>query len=926
MAELLEHLVRDRADEVALVDENATSTWAELDRSVDRWIAVLRGAGLAVGDRVAFVLGNRRETFEALLACVHAGLVAVPVNWHLTAPEIAHIVADSGARAVLTEAAYAPTVRAAVDLVPEAPDLLVTVDGGEGFALAADLPAGPPVPAVSGGVLLYTSGTSGRPKGVVNPLLVVGAPVERVAGTTAALGDGLGIPTRGRALLVGPWYHSAQLFFAQFPLLRGCTLVIRRRFDPVEVLRVIDEERISISHLVPTQFIRLLRVDEATRAAFSGASLARIWHGGGPCPPETKRAMIDWWGPVFVEYYAATEAGIVTLADSQTWLARPGTVGRPAPPTEVVVVDEDGKPVPAGQEGRVAVRRPPGRGFHYHNAPEQTENAHVAPHTFTVGDLGYLDDDGYLFLTGRSAELIVSGGVNIYPAEVEGVLLAHPAVQDGVVIGVPDPEFGERVHALVQLDPDWPATDVDRVLDAHCRTALAGFKVPRSYEVVDRIPREPTGKLPRRALRDRYQHDPAPPTRLADPATYLAGVPHHEFARLRREAPVAWVDEVELTRTDGDDRTRSRGRGFWAVTRYAAVSEVSRDPVTFSSAAGGAFLADPRTTEDLERNRQLLINMDAPEHTWVRRLVAGVFTPRAVGRLRDMVTRHAEEVVARAVAAREIDVVADLAAELPLLVLTDLLGMPPSDRKLLFDWSNNLVGFDDPRYGGGSVQRYRDTFAAAFAYARQLAAERRARPTDDLVSLLVHARSDGRGLTDAQLCQLWLLLVIAGNETTRHLISNGVQALLEHPDQRDRLIADPTLTASAVEELLRWVTPIMQFRRTATRDTVLDGTRIAAGDKVVIWYASANRDPAVFADPDRLDLGRDPNPHLAFGIGPHFCLGAHLARLEMTALLTALRPHLAGLRLTGPVQRMRTNFMNAITAMPARFDAVPEGE
>lgn len=165
MAELLEHLVRDRADEVALVDETATSTWAELDRSVDRWIAVLRGAGLDVGDRVAFVLGNRRETFEALLACVHAGLVAVPVNWHLTAPEIAHIVADSGARAVLTEAAYAPTVRAAVDLVPEAPDLLVTVDGGEGFALAADLPAGPPVPAVSGGVLLYTSGTSGRPKG-----------------------------------------------------------------------------------------------------------------------------------------------------------------------------------------------------------------------------------------------------------------------------------------------------------------------------------------------------------------------------------------------------------------------------------------------------------------------------------------------------------------------------------------------------------------------------------------------------------------------------------------------------------------------------------------------------------------------------------------------------------------------------------------
>ncbi|MEV0005260.1 cytochrome P450 [Micromonospora sp. NPDC050980] len=926
MAELLENMVRERGGDAALVDEDGTRTWAELDRGVDRWIGALRGAGLTVGDRVAFVLGNRHETFEALLACVHAGLVAVPVNWHLTAPEIAHILTDSGARAVLTEAGYAASVRAAVDRVPQAPEVLVTVDGGDGFTPLAELPAGDAGPAVSGGVLLYTSGTSGRPKGVVNPLLTVGAPLERVAGTTAALGGGLGIPTSGRALLVGPWYHSAQLFFAQFPLLRGCTLVMRRRFDPVETLRVIDDEKITISHLVPTQFIRLLRVDEATRAAFSGASLARIWHGGGPCPPETKRAMIDWWGPVFVEYYAATEAGIVTLADSHTWLARPGTVGRAAPPTEVLVVDDEGRPVPTGQEGRVAVRRPPGRGFHYHNAPEQTEQAHVAPHTFTLGDLGRLDDDGYLYLTGRSAELIVSGGVNVYPAEVEAVLLTHPAVSDGVVVGVPDAEFGEQVRALVQLDPAWPVEGVEAILDAHCRAGLAGFKVPRSYELVDRIPREPTGKVPRAALRDRHRHAPAPPGLLADPATYLTGVPHAEFARRRREAPVAWVDEVALTRTDQDGETTSRGRGFWAVTRYAAVSAVSRDPALFSSAAGGAFLADPRTPQDLDRNRQLLINMDAPEHAWVRRLVAGAFTPRAVGRLHELVTRHAEEVVGRAVAAGDVDVVADLAAELPLLVLTDLLGMPATDRKLLFEWSNNLVGFDDPEHGGGSVPRYRDTFAAAFAYVRQLAAQRRARPTEDLMSLLVHAESDGRGLTDAQLCQLWLLLVIAGNETTRHLISGGVQALLAHPAQRDRLIAEADLTGPAVEELLRWVTPIMQFRRTATRDTVLDGARIAAGDKVVVFYSSANRDPEAFAEADRLDLGRDPNPHLAFGIGPHFCLGAHLARLEMAAFLTAIRPHLAGLRLTGPVRRMRTNFMNAITAMPARFDTAPRGE
>jgi cytochrome P450 len=414
-------------------------------------------------------------------------------------------------------------------------------------------------------------------------------------------------------------------------------------------------------------------------------------------------------------------------------------------------------------------------------------------------------------------------------------------------------------------------------------------------------------------------------TLLADPATYTAGVPHAEFARRRLRAPVSWVDEAELTRSGGSGPVRSRGRGYWAVTRYAAVWEASRDPATYSSAAGGAFLADPRTPEDLERNRQLLVNMDAPEHTWVRRVVAGAFTPRAVSRLTDAVSTHAREVVARAVTKVDIDVVADLAAELPLLVLTDLLGMPRTDRKLLFDWSNNLVGFDDPRYGGGSVERYKRTFGEAFQYVRALAADRRARPGDDLVSRLVQDGPDGRGLNDAQLCQLWLLLVIAGNETTRHLISGGIQALMAHPRERDRLIADPALTGRAVDELLRWVTPIMQFRRTATRDAVLDGTAIATGDKVVLYYASANRDATVFADPERLDLGRDPNPHLAFGTGPHFCLGAHLARLEMAAFLDAIRPYLGRLRLTGPAERMRSNFMNATTALPARFGAPGKG-
>jgi long-chain acyl-CoA synthetase len=354
----------------------------------------------------------------------------------------------------------------------------------------------------SGSVLLYTSGTSGRPKGVVNPLLRLGAPIDRVAATAAAIGGALGIDAGGRALLVGPWYHSAQLFFSQFPLLLGSTLVMHRRFDPVRVLETIDRERITMSHLVPTQFIRLLRAAEPHRAAFGGDSLSRVWHGGSPCPPEVKQAMIDWWGPVFTEYYAATEAGIATLIDSPAWLRKRGSVGRALPPTEIVILDPAGTPLPAGEEGAVAIGRPPGRGFHYHEAPDKTAAAYVGADTFTVGDVGYLDEDGYLFLTARSVEIIVSGGVNIYPAEVESVLLGHPAVRDAVVFGVPDEEFGERVKALVEPEPG--AHLDDEVLDAYCRTRLAGFKVPRSYDFVDELPREPTGKIAKQALREPY--------------------------------------------------------------------------------------------------------------------------------------------------------------------------------------------------------------------------------------------------------------------------------------------------------------------------------------------------------------------------------------------------------------------------------------
>jgi cytochrome P450 len=407
---------------------------------------------------------------------------------------------------------------------------------------------------------------------------------------------------------------------------------------------------------------------------------------------------------------------------------------------------------------------------------------------------------------------------------------------------------------------------------------------------------------------------------LADPATYAAGVPHQELARRRREAPVSWVDEPALAyHSAGDGRRVRQGTGYWAVTRHADVIAAARSPGIFSSAAKGAFLADPRTPEDLQRARQLLVNMDAPEHRRIRRHITAAFTPQAVQAMGAGIRQHAAALVARAVAAGTFDAVACLAAELPLLVLVDLLGMPRADRGLLLRWSNSLVGFDDPEYGGGSLDRYRQTFREALGYAAALAADRRRRPGDDLVSRLVHGEVDGDRLTDPEFAQLWLLLVVAGNETTRHLLSGSLLALAAWPDQRGRLAADPAATPRAVDELLRYVSPVMQFRRTALADTELGGQRIAAGDKVVLYFVSANRDEGVFRDPDSLDLRRRPNPHLAFGVGPHYCVGSHIAHLEAQVLLDAMRPHLRRLCLAGPVVRMESTFMSGIKSLPMAF-------
>lgn len=503
MADLLAGMVRSRGHLTAVADEHRCLDWTALDRAVNRWIALLRGRGLSISDRVALVSHNRVEVFEILLACLHAGWTVVPINWHLTATEMAAILRDSACHAVIVDEDHAVVVSDALAEAGGADPVRLVLGATDHASFRA---ADPLLDAVGddeperqccGSTLLYTSGSTGAPKGVVNGAFPLGAPLSDVDRLLAFGARVLNVPADASALLTGPWYHSAQLYFALLPLLRGCRLVIRRRFDAAETLRLLDEERIEVCHLVPTQFVRLLRLPAAVRAGFDGGSLRRVWHGGGPCAPAVKRRMIDWWGPILTEYYAATEGGVVTQVDSEQWLVRPGTVGRPVPPTRIHIAGPDGEALPAGTVGQVFLRRGPGQDFHYRGDRQLTRSVHLEPGVYTYGDLGYVDEDGYLFLTGRAQDVICSGGVNIHPAEVEAVLLAHPAVRDAAVLGVADEEFGERVLAVVELAGQVTVPELRR----HCRTRLAGFKVPAQWRLVEELPRDETGKLRGDALR-----------------------------------------------------------------------------------------------------------------------------------------------------------------------------------------------------------------------------------------------------------------------------------------------------------------------------------------------------------------------------------------------------------------------------------------
>ncbi len=395
------------------------------------------------------------------------------------------------------------------------------------------------------------------------------------------------------------------------------------------------------------------------------------------------------------------------------------------------------------------------------------------------------------------------------------------------------------------------------------------------------------------------------PVDLSDSRSYVAGVPHAWLAYLRRHDPVHWQDE------DG-------GPGFWAVTRYEDCVTVNRDYERFSSAARGTMPFE-MSDDDIAQQGLMMLNMDPPLHTRYRRLVNKGFTPRMVRDLEESIHRVTDGIIDDVIESGEADFVTQLAAELPLQVIAELLGVPQVDRHRMFEWSNSMVGSEDPEYQAQADQ----ALVAAmelYAYAAELFATKRIDPHADLMSALTTVEVEGERLSDMELELFFLLLTVAGNETTRNLMSGAMHTFFEHPEQWERLVADRNLLPTAVEEMLRFVTPVMNFRRTAMCDLTLSGTKVTEGDKVVFFHASANRDEDVFENADTFDVSRDPNPHVAFGGGgPHFCLGANLARMEIRVMFEHLLDRMPDIRQAGDVQRLQSQFINGVKHLPVAF-------
>jgi long-chain acyl-CoA synthetase len=493
-------------DRTAAIEPDGTVvSYAELAARADRIGRGLQALGLAPGATVAGMLPNGADALALFFAAMQTGLYVVPVNWHLTAPEVAYILGDSEAGAFVAHQRFAGAAAAAADQAGIDPGARFAVGAVPGFAPLAELGAGGdgrPGERTTGAPMLYTSGTSGRPKGVRRAL--TGEDPDAVPPFTAWFFGIFGLkPYDGHVhLCCSPLYHTAVLNFATISITLGHPVVLMDRFDPETLLALVERHRVTSSHMVPTQFKRLLALPEPVRARYDVSSLRCMIHAAAPCPQEVKRRMLDWWGPVVVEYYAATEGG-GSVITAEEWLARPGSVGTAWPGSEVRVLDDNGDDLPVGEPGLVYLRMGAST-FEYHKDMEKTLAAR-ARGMFTVGDIGYLDADGYLYLCDRKGDMIITGGVNVYPAEIESELSCHPAVADVAVFGIPHDEWGEEIKAVVQpADGSTPGPALTAELLGFLDGRIAKFKLPRTIDYLAELPRDPNGKLYKRRLRDPY--------------------------------------------------------------------------------------------------------------------------------------------------------------------------------------------------------------------------------------------------------------------------------------------------------------------------------------------------------------------------------------------------------------------------------------
>lgn len=480
-------------------DGYGESTWAQFTDATLRLAAKIQAVDLGPSRRVMVVARNRPSTVLAHVAALLGEASSVPVNSHLTSGELAYIGGESAARLVFVDSTTAAAVHEALA------DTGVTIvdlpeSGVAGAALSEFVGGIDPIELDPGQrvipSLLFTSGTTGRPKAVQLP--------PKTIGTTPTLAGFIEhamaykYAKLGTHMVVGPLYHNGPLTSVRL-ILGGVPIVVHYNFDAEKMLAAIEQHRVETSIMVPTHFVRCLNLPDDVRDRYDISSLRSVSHTGGACPIDVKRAMIKWWGPVLSESYGGTESGTVCTITSPEWLEHPGSVGRSQPPFEALIVDQLGKPLPTNTEGRLYFRDATGRGIVYEGDPDKTADAHLEPGVFTLGEIGKIDDDGYVYITDRFSDMVVSGGVNIYPAEAEQVLVKHADVIDAACVGIPDREMGERLIALVQARPGYqPAADD---LLAWCRLSLAGYKCPKEFRFVDEVPRNPMGKIDKKSLR-----------------------------------------------------------------------------------------------------------------------------------------------------------------------------------------------------------------------------------------------------------------------------------------------------------------------------------------------------------------------------------------------------------------------------------------